>query len=373
VLTITAGADVRSLTVFVGTPPPSQTPISFARAVGLAIPQAASAGQLISGETQTFTTTVQVISAPNGGATPLAVSVASSNPSVATAVATAVQPGQQTAALTVTTGTTGTAVLTLTAGTSIRSVTVIVGTLPANQTPVVFAPEVGVVAPDTTPLAGQASAAPGTSTSIGIVLLSSPAAAPTTVTVTSSDPGIAQVDTPSVVIPTGGRVAQIGITSGAAGTATLSLEIDGARQRYRFVSGSPGTQTPVSMAPAVGIAVPQGTGSNGGRVIAAAGTPLTPTLGVQLLTAPNPQAVAVTVTTSNPSIVTLGASSSIQVTLEAGSLVVPVTFGTTGVEGAALLTFTFDGVTRELLVIVGNPPTSALPAVVAPVVGVQVP
>ncbi len=374
VLTLRAGSEVRSLTVFIGTPPPNQTPISFAPAVGVSIALPPSAGQVITAAAQTFTVTVTVLDAPLSGATPLAVSVTTSASGVATATASAVQPGQQVTTLTITSGSEGTAVLTLRAGTSVRSVTVIVGTPAPNQTPIVFAPAVGISMPGL-PFVGQASAPIGTTVTLGIVLLPAPAGANTNVNVVSNNSTVAQVVNPTVVIPAGGRVATIEVVTGAAGTARLTLESNGLTREFTIlVGGSPApSQTPVAAAPAVGISVVPDPASNSGRVIAPSGTPLTPTIGVQLLTTPRADAVSVTVTTSNPSVVSLGAGNSAVVTLDAGSLVLPVTFSTTGAEGAALLTFEFDGVRRELLVVVGNPPASQLPAVVAPVVGVQVP
>ena len=47
VLTIRAGDEVRSVTVFVGTPPANQTPITFAPAAGIAIALPPSAGQVL--------------------------------------------------------------------------------------------------------------------------------------------------------------------------------------------------------------------------------------------------------------------------------------------------------------------------------------
>jgi hypothetical protein len=80
---------------------------------------------------------------------------------------------------------------------------------------------------------------------------------------------------------------------------------------------------------------------------------------------PRAGAVPVTITTSDSSIVTLGAGNTAQATLEAGSRVVPVTFTTTGTPGTAVLTFAFGGEVRQLLVVVGNPPASELPTIFA--------
>lgn len=373
ILTLRAGSEVRSVTVFVGPPPANQTPITLALTVGVAAAQLPSAGQVLAPSGQSFTVTVSVLDQPNGGTTPLAVSVTSSAPAVATAVASAVQPGQQVTTLTITTGSNGTAVLTLTAGTSVKGLTIIVGTPDPSQTPIVFALPVGVTSPGL-PFVGQVAAPVGTSVTVGIVLLASPAPSDTTVNVTSSNPTIAQVVTSSVVIPAGSRVATVQLSTGLAGTATLTLESAGLLREFKLFVGAmpPPLQTPVTAAVPIGVSVVPS--PNGGeRVIAPAGSPVTATIGVQLLTTPAAGEVGVTITTSDPSLVSIGAGASVSTSISAGARVVPVTFATSGVTGAAILTFEFEGVQRQLLIVVGNPPASELPAVVAPVVGVQVP
>ncbi len=370
VLTVRAGSEVRSFTVFVGTPPADRSPIALALAVGVAIPQPPSSGQVVSSSGRSFTTTVPLLALANDGAA-INVVVTSSAPGVATATASVIAQGSRTTTLSIVTGVDGTAVLTLRAGDTVRTLTVIVGTPQPNQTPAVFARAVGLSMPDL-PFVGQASAPLARSITLGVVLLPEPAAVDTLVTVTSSNASIAQVINATVMIAAGSRVVAIDVNTGTAGTAVLTLEANGFRREFAIRVGTTPdpANTPVATAQAIGVSVVPLPG--GGRVIAPAGAPLTATLGVQLLASPAATATSVTITSGNPAIVSLGAGASV-VTIDAGGTVAPVAIATSGTSGAAILTFEFGGVRRELLVVVGNPPASELPAVLAPVVGVRVP
>jgi hypothetical protein len=373
VLTLRAGDEVRSVTVFVGTPPPNRTPIAFARSVGVSIPLPASAGRVILGIAQSSTTSVALLNTPNDTGAALAVAVQTSNAAVATATASDVGAGEQVTTVSIATGAEGTAVLTLKAGNVTKSLTVIVGTPAPDQTPIAFAPSVGVSLLGL-PFIGQVAADAASSASFGIVFLPAPAVADTVISVTSSDPAVATVVTPSVSVGAGNRVVNVQVTTGVAGTATLTLEGGGLKREFLvFVGGAPpANRTPVTVAPAVGISVIPDGNVNSGRIFTPTGTPVTPTVGIQLLKTPLASPTQVSVTTSNASIVSLGASSTVTATLDAGHLVLPVTFTTAGTDGAAKLTFEFDGQKRELVVIVGNPLPSQIPAVIAPVIGLQV-
>jgi hypothetical protein len=241
-----------------------------------------------------------------------------------------------------------------------------VGAVPPAQTPTVVAPAVGISLPRLQ-YAGQTAVVPATTATFGLVLLPTPRATDTPVTVSSSNTAVAQVLTPTVQIPAGSRVMQLQVATGVAGTTTLIIEFDGRKQEYVLFVGSPvPASTPVAPALPIGVSiVPAPGGSDGSRIVAPAGSPLTPSLGVQLLTTPRASAVSVTVTTSDPSIVSVGAGTTMALTLEAGSLVLPTTFTTLGTVGSAVLSFEFDGMRRELLIVVGNPPSSQLPAVMA--------
>lgn len=372
VLTLRAGDVVRSVTVFVGTPPADRTPIAMASPIGLSLALPPSAGQFILNAAQLAMVGIVLLDVANDTGSPLAVAVSSSDPTIASAVATAIQPGQTTTTLSVTTGTNGTATLLLSAGGVTRSLNVIVGTPSPGQTPVVFAAPVGITLP-ALPLQGRIVAPPASGVSFALVLLPAPASSDTVVTVTSSDPTIASVVTSSVLIPAGSTVASLQLTTGAGGTATLTLEVGGTRRELQLFVGAPSPErTPVSPAPPVGLSIMPDGAQNSGRVLAPSGSAGVATIGVQLVSAAATQSTPVTVTTSNPAVVSLGAANSLVTTLDSGGVSVQLTFSTAGVDGAALLTFEFGNVRRELLVIVGNPPASQLPAVVAPIVGVEV-
>jgi hypothetical protein len=371
VLTLRAGSEVWSVTVFVGAPPPNRTPLTVALPVGLSIPIAASAGQIVIAPTTTSPLIVQLLTEPLNAQAPLAVSVISSNPAVATATATPIQPGQQTTTLTVTTGVPGTAVLTLTAGTTVRSFTVFVGAPSPAQTPLAFARAVGVSL-QAVSISGRVSAPLGTQATLGVVVLPAPASGAKTVTVSTTNASVVQVANPTVTIADGSQVALLDLITGSAGTATLTLAGDGINQTLTIdvgIAAAPNQTLPVP-ARTVGVSV---VASNGiGRVITPAGAPSGGVLGVQLIRTARAADVTVNVTSSNPNVATVSGTASTSLVLRAGDLVVPVSLATSGLAGSSVLTFEFEGERVELLVVVGNPPAGQLPPIVAPVVGVQV-
>ncbi len=365
VLTLEANGQSWTVTVVVGSPSADRTPMTLAPIVGATVARAPSAGLVIVPVSSVTSPTLTLLSEANAGGA-LNVTVTTSDPTVATAIASAVQAGSRTTTLQITSGAAGTAELTLQAGTVVRTVTVVVGTPSANQIPPVFAPIVGFLTPRADAFIGQAFVPINAAPTLGLVLLAAPAAAPVPVTVTSSDAAVVQVANSPVEIPIGSRVAPIALTSGAGGTATLTLTVNGQVQTFRVTVGAPTAETPVVAAPLVGVVVNPANNAVG-RVVAPAGPAVSAGLGVQLLTTPATAPVFVTVTSSNPSVASAGAG-----TIGVGDRVVPVTITTTGAQGVAVLTFEFDGQRRELVVVVGNPAASELPAVVAPVIGVQV-
>ncbi len=366
VLTIRAGGEVRTLTVYVGAPPDNLTPVVVAPQVGVTISRPPSAGQILLQPGQGTTTSTSILLAPATGPTP--VTVASSNPAIAMATATTIGTGSQTTSLAITTGEPGIALLTIRAGGVVRSLTVYVGAPPANDTPMVLAPSVGVTIA-LAPSVGQLLTPTGGGTTTTIVgLLPSPAGSVLPVSVESSNPAIASAT--AAPVAAGQQVTTLTIDTGIDGIATLTLRAGGVvRSLTVYVGEPPASMTPVYVAPPVGITAPKAFGS---RVIVPAGNLLAPTIGVQLLAAPLGSTTAVTVTTSNPAIASFGAATSMTLMLQAGDLMLPVLFETTGEEGSAVLTFEFNGITRQLEVVVGNPPASAQPAIVAPVAGIQV-
>jgi hypothetical protein len=369
-LTLRAGDDVRSVTVFVGSTAPDRSPIALAPPAGVSIALPPSVGQVITPGNRVSTVTLQLLSSSNTGGT-LPVQVISSDPAVATATASAVQTGVATTSLTIDAKADGVTLLTLRAGDVVRSVTVYVGSTGPANTPLALAAPVGASIVGL-PFIGQAFAPLGTAVVLGVRLLSAPALSPMTFTVTSSDPNVVSVSSPAVTVPAGGQAADVSLTTGSAGRATLRFEGPGGTAEFRIdVGGTPTpSNAPVFVAPPVGISIPESAGI--GRVVAAPGASISASLGVKLVTSARGGDLAVTVRSSNPSIASVGGGGVANLVLPAGSLVLPLGLTTAGAEGTAVLTFEFDGQRLELLVVVGNVPASQLPAVLAPVVGVKV-
>jgi hypothetical protein len=100
-----------------------------------------------------------------------------------------------------------------------------------------------------TPLGGQPN--------VTVTLLSSPAASPTPVTVTTSDPTVASVSG-TTVVAIGARTVALNLVTGIEGVATLTLRAGGGVAQIVVVVGTPpATLIPVIMAPIVGIEVKQ--------------------------------------------------------------------------------------------------------------------
>ena len=142
-LTMTAGTEVREVTVIVGTPPTGSVPPIVAPPAGVIVQAAPSAGQLIVPGSGQQTLIVPLLPTPATTDTP--VTVRSSDPAIASVVGSVVIPvGSQVATLTVATGTQGIAFLTMTVGGQVRELTVIVGTPPAGSVPPIVAPPVQI-------------------------------------------------------------------------------------------------------------------------------------------------------------------------------------------------------------------------------------
>ncbi|PYM68400.1 MAG: hypothetical protein DME11_00525 [Candidatus Rokuibacteriota bacterium] len=140
---MTAGTEVRELTVIVGPPPAGAVPPIVAPPAGVIVQAAPSAGQLIVPGSGQQTLTVPLLPTPATADTP--VTVRSSDPAIASVVGSVVIPaGSQVATMTIATGTQGIAFLTMTAEGEVRELTVIVGTPPPATVPPVVAPPVQI-------------------------------------------------------------------------------------------------------------------------------------------------------------------------------------------------------------------------------------
>jgi hypothetical protein len=270
--------------------------------------------------------------------------------------------GQRTATVPIATGVAGVAVLTLRAGDIVREITVVVGTPPAGLVPPIVAKPVGVsVIPP--PSLGFVFTPVTSARSVTVSLVDAPAAAATPVTVTSSNPSVAQV-TAEVGIAAGERGATVPIASGQAGVAVLTLRAGGVVREITVVVGTPpaGLVPPIVAKP-VGVSVipPPSLGS------VFASPSASPSVVVAFLPASAAQATAVEVTSSNPAVATV--SGPVSVAAGQRSVSLPIT---TGQQGVATLTLRAGEVVREITVVVGTPPAGFAPPALAAPVGVSV-
>jgi hypothetical protein len=356
--------------VSVSDPISGQSLMTPSAPAGLAISLPPSAGHAFIAPGQSSSITVTLLPQPLAGQTPLSVTVISSNPAIATATAAPILPGQQHVVLTIAAHGTGIVTFTLQAGNDVRSFTVFVGPPPPNVTPLVLSAPVGVSLPQA-PSAGQVLTSAGRTVSFTVRVLSAPNATgvPIPVQVISSGPAVATA-TATPVEP-GSQLATITVTTLTNGFVSFTILAGNETRSLGLFVGPPAPNvTPLVLANAVGVSLPAT--SHVGRVLVRPGAAVAATLGVQLFTAPRASATTVTIATSNTAIVGLSGGESSTAVIPAGSVSVPFDLFATGTEGAAILRFEFDGITRELLIVVGNPPASQLPAVTAPPIGVRV-
>jgi trimeric autotransporter adhesin len=207
---------------------------------------------------------------------------------------------------------------------------------------------------------GQAFLAIGSQQTIPVMLLSAPAGADTTVTISSSNPGAANVTT-EVVIKAGSRVADVPITAGSAGTATLTLRAGNEISQLTLVVGPPfGAAPPIVTKPVGFVTLSPPTLGKVFVPVAAHST-----VNLRLLSAAALADTPVSVTSSNPSV----ASVTGVVSVPAGSQIASFDL-TTGVEGTATLTLRTATDVRLLTVFVGTAPADVLPITVAEPVGI---
>jgi hypothetical protein len=366
-LLVRVGDHVRAIEVFVGTPAPDAT-LLLAPVTGTALSNAAFAGQVVVGLTGSTSISIPVLTTPSVGTTDVAVS--SLNPSVATGSAGAITAGATSATITVNGVSAGTTTLLVRAGDQVRAITVTVGTPAPGTEPLTVSSPVGLSLA-AIPTAGRFFVPATVSRTLGVTLFTSPVPSDTAVTVTSSNPAVVAVASPAIV-GAGGRVVELQLTTGESGIAILTLEGGGLRRQIAVSVGTaptPETTPPIVAAP-VGISVIPNPSI--GRLFGTPGVVSSSTIGLPLLASPAGAPVQVSVRTSNSAVVLVGGAASTTVTIAAGEQVASIVVGLTGTEGAALLTIEFNGERRELLVVVGTPPASEIPAVTAPIVGVKV-
>lgn len=365
-LVIRAGDEVRSLTVIVGGGGSGALPMVASPLVGAAVRRGLPAGHVIFEGAGQSTLTVPLLADAASAAMP--VSVDSSDPAVVTASAGPIGAGMRTTSVAVTAQGNGRATLIFRAGGQTWTLEVIVGPSSAAQSPVVLAPPVGA---SVIPAPGATVFAPtGAGRTLSVRALAQPAAANTVVIVSSSDPAVATVESPAMILA-GEQVVALSLNAGLAGRATLTIDAGGVRTSLDVRVGTePGASAPGASAPAVGASVT--VNPTLGRVFAPANLTSAPTLVLPVLATAAGAPVSVVVTTSHPSVVGIGAAASINVIVAAGQQTLELPLSIPGVEGVSVITFEFEGQRRQLLVIVGNPPASQIPALSAPLVGVEI-
>jgi 5-hydroxyisourate hydrolase-like protein (transthyretin family) len=360
-ITATSSRGVAWAIASVSEPVAKQVSVNAAPVLMAALP-IRSAGRIAAPANGVQPLVLPLLAVPAGLDTP--VTITTSNSGVASVDGVVLIPqGSRTADIPVTTGAPGMATLRIEAGGTVMEVTVVVGQFPPDLFPPVSARPVGLNVLPVQTLIGRVIRPEGTQASFTVPLLSAPADSPTVVTVSSSDPAIAQV-LGSVIVPAGSQSAPIQLQTGAAGTVTLTFTANGQSRSLTVIVGTPPPDllSPVTARPVgVNLLPPL----SAGRVI-------TPTAGqttvtVQLLSSPAAQSIPVAVTSSDPNVATVSGP----LTIAAGALGTSITLQT-GAPGTATLTFIAGGEARELRVIVGTPPPDSMSPVMARPVGVVV-
>lgn len=308
------------------------------------------------------TPTLRLPLLPTAATQATTVTLISSNTAVALVPPTAtVAAGERSIDLTIAAGVQGVATITMRVGDVTREITVYVGTPPADSVPSAVAAVVGFnILP---PLSlGTVFTPVSASQTLGIVVLPTAATETTLVSLTSSNPAVASVP-PTATIDVGSRALQLPITTGAAGTAVLTLRVgDIVREITVSVGPVPADQVPPAVAAPVGVNV---------MPPLSLGTLFTPvsasqTVGMMFLPEAAAAPLTVQVSSSNPAV----ASVPPDVAMNAGDRIVQLSI-TTGSAGEATITLRVGDLTREVTVMVGPPPTDRVPAAVAQPVGVN--
>jgi hypothetical protein len=258
-LIVRAGGEVRTVTIFVGTPPPGSTPIAFADAVGVSVIALPTIGKAFAPANASRTVVIALFDTPV--ATDTLVTVTSSDPAIVSAASPAVVPaGGQSVQLTLVTGGNGLATLTLEGGGLRRQLLIESGRDPTPRTsqPIVAAPVAFSLRPN-----GSAGGIVGpkdavASATVTVPLLAAAAGGPTPVHVTSSNTQVALVAggaAVDVVMNAGEQVVNLSLlTTGTEGAAVITFEFGGERRELLVIVGAP-TQIPAVTAPAVGVRI----------------------------------------------------------------------------------------------------------------------
>ncbi len=184
--------------------------------------------------------------------------------------------------------------------------------------------------------------------------------------ITSSDPSVASIAGP-VVIPAGSTDATFAITTGAAGSAIVTLVAGNEGRELRVISGAPSAEnTPPVFAPPIGLAVMEA--GTAGTLFLDPGD--TKTFDLTLLAFPSLFDLPVSAVSQGPSVATVSPAAQVIPTGES-RITLSVTATAAGnAETRIDLLFGVDR--RTLRVLVGVPDAADAPVTVAPPVGIDV-
>jgi len=360
--TVTATSDLGTTAaiVSVSQPVPGSTISLTALPVGVSVHPVRSAGQVILKTGSNMTLSVPLLDQP--ASMDLAATAISDHPEVADVTGNVQIPqGSRDAILNLTTGTIGgTASIRIQSGNHVRVLTVIVGTPPAGTVPPVISPAAGVfVHPPRS--AGRVILGEGRNITLTIPMVDQAVSTDTVVAAISGDASVAAIN--RATIPAGSKDAVIGITTGTAGTTTITLQAGDTIKILTVIVGlPPAGEIPPVIAPPVGIFVrpPR----SAGRVILGAGSSIT-------LTIPMVDQAVSTDTVVAAISGDAGIAAINSATIPAGSKDAVIGI-TTGTAGTTTITLQAGDHMRILNVTVGTPPAGREPPVTAPVVGVEV-
>lgn len=361
-LVATTLEDELAIAVSVSALPSGTTLEAFADPVGAVVQAFPSLGQLAVAPSATTTVTLRLFDAPVAATTPLL--VRTSDAAVAEVLAPiSVAAGSTDATVPITAGASGEAVLELVGGGTGRELRVVVGPPGASSTPPVVAPPVGIALLPF-PSAGHVILPETSTRTVTLRILDEPAATDTALAIASSDPLVASIAGP-VVIPAGSTGATFSITTGAAGTAIVTIVAGDQGRELRVVSGAPGAAaTPPVVAPPVGVVVLES--GTAGTLFLDPGE--TRSFELRLLSYPSLADLPVTATSLDPAVATVTPGAQVIPTGE--SRVTLTVTATALAEAETRIDLVFGLERRTLRVLVGVPDAANVPPTVAPPVGV---
>jgi hypothetical protein len=227
------------------------------------------------------------------------------------------------------------------------------------------APPVGIVILPF-PSAGEVILPEASTRALTLPILAAPAGGNTELVITSSDPVVASIAGP-VVIPAGSTDATFTITTGAAGTAVVTLVAGDDGRELRVIAGAPGPgATPPVVAPPIGLTVIEA--GTAGTLFIDPGD--TRSFELILLGYPSLGDLPVSATSLDPTVATVAPAAQVIPTGES-RIALTVTATASG-NAETRIDLAFGVERRTLRVVVGVPDPAGAPTTVAPPVGIEV-